>query len=79
MTTEANIPPQSPVYRIAWIILNNPTETGLTFGLFAKKIIDMKYSFQMVMKLNTVTVMIPGCTKGNMILQNVPMGEHPSI
>ncbi len=64
MTTEANIPPpQSPVYRIAWIILNNPTETGLTFGLFAK-IIDMKYSFQMVMKLNTVTVMIRVAPRG---------------
>lgn len=78
MTTEANIPPQSPVYRIAWIILNNPTATGLTFGLLAK-IIDMKYSFQIVMKLNTVTVIIPGCTRGNMILQKVPMGEQPSI
>ena len=33
----------------------------------------------MFIKLKIPTVTIPGCAKGNMIVQKVLMGEYPSI
>ena len=43
------------------------------------KISEIKYSFQIFMKMKIPTVMIPGCASGNMILQNVIIGVQPSI
>lgn len=77
MITDANMPAQLPVYFMELIMEYRPTATGLTLSELAK-IKDMKYSFQMLMKLKILTVTIPGCASGNMICQNVLVGEHPS-
>ncbi len=43
------------------------------------KIRAMKYSFQRVMKLKMVTVMIPGWARGSRMTQKVFMGPQPSM
>ena len=78
MTTAANRPPQSPVYCMATSTLFRPGPTDMFFSEDAK-ISDRKYSFQMPMKLKIPTVMMPGCTSGNMMVQKVRMGGQPSM
>src|SRR5699024_7785152 len=78
MITEANMPAQSPVYFMALIMPYRPTATGRTRSELAK-IRDMKYSFQMLMKLKMDTVITPGWARGNMIFQKVLMGGQPSM
>ncbi len=58
MTTAANIPAQSPVYFIELIMEYNPTAMGRSWSELAK-IREMKYSFQILIKLKMVTVIIP--------------------
>ena len=43
------------------------------------KIREMKYSFQTLMKLKMLTVMMPGCAMGSMISQKVLPGAQPSM
>lgn len=78
ITTAANIPAQSPVYFMELIMEYNPTAIGRSLSELAK-IREMKYSFQILIKLKIVTVMIPGWAMGSMISQKVFVGGHPSI
>ena len=78
MTTAANSPPQSPVYCMDVSTLFSPGPTGMMSEDDAK-IREMKYSFQMFMKMKIPTVMMPGCASGNMIRQNVIIGVQPSM
>ena len=43
------------------------------------KISERKYSFQILLKLKMVTVIMPGCASGNMIFQKVFDWEQPSM
>ena len=78
ITTAANIPAQSPVYFIELIMEYNPTAIGRSWSEFAK-IREIKYSFHILIKLNIVTVIIPGCAIGSIISQKVFVGGQPSI
>ena len=78
ITTAANMPAQSPVYFMELIMEYRPTAMGRSWSELAK-IREMKYSFQILMKLKIVTVMIPGWAMGSMISQKVLVGGHPSI
>ena len=78
ITTAANIPAQSPVYFMELIMEYNPTAIGRSLSELAK-IREMKYSFQILIKLKIVTVMIPGWAMGSMISQKVFVGGQPSI
>ena len=78
ITTAANNPPQSPVYCIAVSTLLSPGPTGI-FSEEEAKIKEIKYSFQIFIKLKIATVISPGCARGNIIFQNVFIGEQPSI
>ena len=70
MTTAENIPAQSPVYFMEFIMEYSPTATGRTLSEFPN-IREMKYSFHILMKLNMVTVTIPGWAMGK---HNQPEG-----
>ena len=59
ITTAANMPAQSPVYFMELIMEYRPTAMGRSLSELAN-IREMKYSFQILIKLNMVTVMIPG-------------------
>lgn len=78
MTTAENIPAQSPVYFMEFIMEYNPTATGRTLSEFPN-IREMKYSFHILMKLNMVTVTIPGWAMGSIISQKVLTGGQPSM
>ena len=78
ITTAANIPAQSPVYFMELIMEYRPTAIGRSLSELAK-IREIKYSFQILIKLKIVTVMIPGCAMGSIISQKVLVGGHPSM
>ena len=78
ITTAANMTAQSPVYFMELIMEYSPTAMGRSLSEFAK-IREMKYSFQILIKLKIVTVMIPGCAMGSIISQKVLVGGHPSM
>ena len=78
MTTAENIPAQSPVYFMEFIMEYSPTATGRTLSEFPN-IREMKYSFHILMKLNMVTVTIPGWAMGSIISQKVLTGGQPSM
>ena len=78
MTTAENIPAQSPVYFMEFIMEYNPTATGRTLSEFPN-IREMKYSFHILMKLNMVTVTIPGWAMGSIISQKVLTGGQPAM
>ena len=59
MTTAANRPPQSPVYCMDESTLLSPGPTGMISEDDAK-ISEIKYSFQIFMKMKMLTVTIPG-------------------
>lgn len=78
MITAANRPPQLPVYCMEVNTDLSPGPTDIFFSVLPK-INEMKYSFQIFIKLKIATVIIPGCASGIIIFQNVFIGEHPSI
>lgn len=78
MITAANIPARSPVYFIEFIIEYRPTATGLILSELPN-IKKIKYSFQTLIKLKIVTVIIPGCAVGGIINQKVFVDGHPAI
>ena len=78
MTTAENIPAQSPVYFMELIMEYNPTATGRTLSELPN-IREMKYSFQILIKLKMVTVTIPGWAIGSIISQKVFTGGQPSM
>ena len=59
ITTAANRPPQSPVYCMDESTLFRPGPTGIISEDEAK-ISEIKYSFQIFIKMKMLTVMIPG-------------------
>ena len=78
MTTAANMPAQSPVYFMELIMEYSPTAMGRSLSELAK-IREIKYSFQILIKLNIVTVMMPGWAICSIISQKVLVGGHPSM
>ena len=78
ITTAANMPAQSPVYFMELIMEYRPTAMGRSLSELAK-MREIKYSFQILIKLKIVTVMIPGWAMGSIISQKVLVGGHPSM